>query len=62
MVPFVLTLLSVPIVKPVAVSDWTLFAASAVAPVIGFALSPVIVDVRMTAICVVSAFTTTTSG
>ena len=62
MVPFVLTLASVPIVKPVAVSDCTRFAASAVAPVSAFALSPVIVEVRITPICAVAALTTITSG
>ena len=60
--PFWLTWELVPIVKPLELSDWMRSERTALAPDIRFEASPLIEDVRPTAICAVSAFTMTRSG
>src|SRR4029079_13189234 len=60
--PVELTVLFVPMVKPLASSDWMRFVFKPVAPTRGFDTSPTIVDVRLVAAPVVRDLTMTKSG
>ena len=60
--PFWLTWLLVPIVKPVAVRDWMRSVDSAVVPVISLEASPLIDEVRVMATWAASALTIATLG
>ena len=60
--PVELTVLFVPMVKPLASSDWMRFVFKAVALTSAFDTSPTIVDVRLVAAPVVRDLTMTRSG